>query len=188
MVPLSAEALEGLSRQELVALVLVQSELIQSLQAELVSLRSKVAEMEERLGQNSGNSSTPPSRDPVAERQRQAQQRAAKQEQAGGAKRRRGKQRGARGTGLKMSENPDVIVDHRPGRCEDCGQALAVDSEEGFTARQVVDIPEVTPTVTEHRAYRCRCSCGHVSTGQFPSEVRAPVSYGIRVKAVVAYL
>jgi transposase len=154
----------------------------------VLRLQAKVAELEAKLGSNSGNSSTPPSRDPVGERQRQAEQRAQRQARAGGATRKRGKQRGAKGFGLEMSSNPDAIVDHRPERCEACGESLSESGEEGFTSRQVVDIPEVKPTVTEHRAHRRRCSCGHVSTGAFPHDVRAPVSYGTRVRAIVAYL
>ena len=42
--------------------------------------------------------------------------------------------------------------------------------------------------VTEHRAHSCRRRCGHVSVSAFPEAVRAPVSYGPRVRAVVAYL
>jgi transposase len=154
----------------------------------VLRLEAKVAELEAKLGSNSGNSSTPPSRDPAAERERQAQQRAERQSRAGGAKRSRGKQRGAKGFGLEMSANPDHIVDHLPEVCECCGESLAESDEEGFSARQVVDIPEVRPLVTEHRSHRRRCICGHVTAGVFPEGVRAPVSYGVRVKAFVAYL
>ena len=52
----------------------------------------------------------------------------------------------------------------------------------------MVDVPPVSPVVTEHRAYRCCCRCGHVTSGAFPEDVRAPVSYGRRAKAIVAYL
>ena len=151
-------------------------------------LEAKVAELEAKLGQNSGNSSAPPSRDPAAERARQAEERAERQRRAGGAKRKRGKQKGAKGSGPQMSANPDEVVEHRPERCEACGEALGQGAEEGYSARQVVDVPPVKPVVTEHRAYRCRCSCGYVSTGAFPEGVRAPVSYGRRAKAIVAYL
>jgi transposase len=159
-----------------------------SVQAEMIErLEAKVAELERRLGQNSGNSGKPSSRDPAAERQRQAQVRAART--GGGSKRRRGKQKGTPGVGLEMSGDPDVIVDHRPEVCEDCSRALDRHAgDEGFVARQVVEIPEVTPTVTEHRVHARRCRCGHVTRGVFPAGVRAPVSYGPRVKAVVAYL
>lgn len=168
--------------------MLAQAALIERLEAELAEMRSKVAELEEKLGQNSGNSSKPPSRDPASERQRQAQQRAERRRRGGGGNRKRGKQKGAKGFGLEMSPNPDVIVDHVPERCEDCGESLAEGGEEGYVARQVVEVPPVTPTVSEHRAHRRRCSCGHVSCGAFPDDVRAPVSYGSRVRANVAYL
>ena len=160
----------------------------EQLRRSVQKLEAKVGELEAKLGQDSGNSSAPPSRDPAAERARQAEGRAERQRQAGGARRKRGKQRGAKGSGLQMSANPDIVVPHWPSRCGACGEALDEGAEEGYVARQVVDIPPVTPTVTEHRAYRCRCGCGHVSTGSFPEGVRAPVSYGRRAKAMVAYL
>ena len=47
----------------------------------------------------------------------------------------------------------------------------------------------VTPTVTAHQAQTRRCACCHTTTAAgFPHTVRAPVSYGPRVKAVVVYL
>ncbi|MDA8358938.1 MAG: IS66 family transposase [Actinomycetota bacterium] len=160
----------------------------EQLRRSVQKLEAKVVELEAKLGQSSGNSSAPPSRDPAAERARQAEERAERQRRAGGAKRKRGKQKGAKGFGLQMSANPDVVVPHWPSSCEACGGALGEDAEEGYSARQVVDVPPVTPTVTEHRAYRCRCSCGHLTSGSFPEGVRAPVSYGRRAKAIVAYL
>jgi transposase len=155
----------------------------------IASLEAKLADLERRLGQNSGNSSLPSCRDPVAERQRQARQRAERLDRAGRPKRKRGKQAGSKGKGLELSPDPDVIVDHEPEVCEDCGEGLDPRSgDEGYTARQVVELPKVRPEVTEHRAHRRRCRCGHVSSGAFPADVRAPISYGPRVKAMVAYL
>jgi transposase len=155
----------------------------------IAALESRLADLERRLGQNSGNSSLPSSRDPAAERQRQARQRGEKLDRAGRPKRRRGKQAGSKGKALELSPDPDVIVDHEPEVGEDCGEDLDPGADEGYTARQVVELPEVRPEVTEHRAHRRRCRCcDHVTTGAFPEGVRAPISYGPRVKAVVAYL
>jgi transposase len=154
----------------------------------IAALEVRLAELERRLGQNSGNSSLPSSRDPVGERQRQACQRAERLDRAGRPKRKRGKQRGSEGKALEMSPDPDVIVDHDPEICDDCGEGLGAGSDEGYTSRQVVELPEVRPVVTEHRAHRRRCRCGHVSSAAFPADVRAPISYGPRVKALVAYL
>jgi transposase len=88
-----------------------------------------------------------------------------------------------------MSETPDEVVDHRPERCSDCGAVFSDDAgDEGYQRRQVVDVPPVTPVVTEHRAHTYRCRCGCVTTAPFPGEARAPVSYGPRARATVAYL
>jgi transposase len=154
----------------------------------IAALEARLAELERRLGQNSGNSSLPSSRDPATERQRQARQRAERLDRAGRPKRKRGKQRGAQGKALELSPDPDVIVDHHPDSCEDCGEELDSGSDEGYTSRQVVELPEVRPVITEHRAHRRLCRCGHVTAGAFPQDVRAPISYGPRVKALVAYL
>ena len=171
---------------ELEALVAAQAETIEMLRRLNERLEARVGDLERQLAQNSGNSGKPPSRDPAAERQRQADERAKRQPTR--AKRPKGKQRGAKGSGLEMSANPDKVIDHRPERCEGCGAELGDNASTGFTARQVIDLPEITPVVTEHRSHTCSCRCGHESTGAFPEAVRAPVSYGPRVRAVVAYL
>ena len=163
-------------------------ELVEALRQVNQRLDERVADLERQLGQNSGNSGKPPSRDPSAERQRQAEQRQQRAQAKGGARRRQGKQRGAKGKGLEMSATPDEVIDHRPQRCEGCGAELDEGGPSEFSARQVVELPEVKPVVTEHRAHACRCSCGHVTRAPFPAGARAPVSYGPRLRAVVAYL
>ena len=163
---------------ELEALVASQALAIERLEA-------LVAELRRQAGQNSGNSGKPPSRDPAEERKRQAEERAKRK---AGTTRRKGKQRGAPGSGLSLSANPDTVVDHRPAHCQGCGAELGEDTSTGYSARQVVDLPEITPEVTEHRAHACRCACGQTTTAAFPATVRSPVSYGPRVRAVVAYL
>jgi transposase len=184
------------SYEELARLVVSQAEII-NLQAgqietltaqlgDIEQLKSRIAELERRLGQNSGNSGLPSSRDPAAERQRQADERAKRS--AGGPKRSRGKQRGTKGTTLEMSANPDEIIDHIPERCGNCGKVFGQSDQLRYSARQVVELPEVKPITTEHRAHSFGCACGHETTGAFPDNVRAPVSYGPRTRAVVAYL
>jgi transposase len=174
---------------ELETLVAAQAERDQAQHRLIQRLEARVAELERQLSQNSGNSGKPPSRDPAAERQRQAEEREGRKGSGGGGgRKRKGKQRGSKGSGLEMSANPDEVIDHHPQRCEGCGGELDDDASTGFCARQVIELPEVTPVVTEHRAHTCRCRCGHLSAATFPEAVRAPVSYGPRVRAVVAYL
>ena len=141
---------EGYERRirELEALVALQAatigaqaETIETLRQLNERLEARVGELERQLGQNSGNSGKPPSGDSAAERQRQAKERE-QPKQAAGEKRRKGKQRGAPGSGLKMTPAPDEIVDHRPQRCEGCGAELGAEDDSESTARQVIDLPE----------------------------------------------
>ncbi|MFN2608889.1 MAG: DUF6444 domain-containing protein, partial [Acidimicrobiales bacterium] len=96
---------EGYERRigELEALVAAQAETIETLRQLNGRLAARVAELERQLGQNSGNSGKPPSRDPAAERQRQAEERERRKQASGAKKRRKGKQRGAKGSGLEMT-------------------------------------------------------------------------------------
>jgi len=60
---------------------------------------------------------------------------------------------------------------------------------EGYTRRQVFEIPCVHVEVTEHQAEIKRCPlCGRQSRGQFPSEVTRSVQYGASLRSYVIYL
>ncbi len=88
-----------------------------------------------------------------------------------------------------MTDTPDDVVVHAPEACSGCGAGLGGAEVTAVARRQVIDIPVPSPVVTEHRAQTRRCGCcGQESTAAFPEAVRAPVSYGPRVRAVVAYL
>lgn len=167
---------QQLSYEELVALVEQQAALIESLQA-------RVAELERRLGQNSKNSSLPPSSDRFGKGKRPAR----------GTGRKPGKQPGAAGTGLELVADPHDIRDHVPDACGGCGSDLndpATRAEPaGFARRQVHDLPEPAAAhVTEYRLHRRRCGCGHTTTAPAPPQAPSLVQYGPRLIALVAYL
>ncbi|MCY0924156.1 IS66 family transposase [Streptomyces sp. H27-G5] len=141
-------------------------------------LTARVAELERRLGRNSGNSSMPPSSDTFGRPERKPQAK-------GG--RGRGRQTGGDGGGLSMVE-PDATEDHAPAACTGCGAMLGMGDSVGFERRQVRDIPLVTVKVTEHRAHRCRCSCGTVTAEPMPEEIAGPPSsYGPNLRALAVY-
>jgi transposase len=58
--------LEGLPREELIALVSAQAKLIEELRAQVTELNAEVTELKRQAGRNSQNSSTPPSVDGLA--------------------------------------------------------------------------------------------------------------------------
>ncbi|MFC6021842.1 DUF6444 domain-containing protein [Plantactinospora solaniradicis] len=145
------------SYEELLAMLVELRERVDRLEAENVELRR-------RLGLNSSNSSKPPSSNGLAGPRPQPGE-------SKGSGRRRGKQPGALGSTLELVADPDQVVEHRPQRCVNpaCGAGLADGREYGRQRRQVVELPERRPQVTEHRLVAVRCAgCGQVSEPAVP--------------------
>jgi transposase len=146
-------------------------------------LTARVAELERRLGLNSGNSGKPPSSDGLKKPPCTRSLRETSGKKTGG-------QKGHPGRTLRRTETPDDTINHFPRTCRGCGAALSETDATGFSARQVFDLPEPQPVVvTEHRAQCCACaSCGEQTQAAFPEDVTAPVQYGKRIAAFVLYL
>jgi hypothetical protein len=51
---------------------------------------------------------------------------------------------------LAQVADPDEVIDYLPGCCAGCGQDLAGGQPAGMVCRQVHDIPEIRPRVSEH--------------------------------------
>ena len=146
-------------------------------QQELIEvLQTRIAELERRLGLNSGNSGKPPSSDGLKKPRRTQSLRIASGKKSGG-------QKGHPGKTLRQVEKPDATIDHFPQTCGGCGAALEDPASLGFGARQIFDIPQPRPLeVTEHRAHVCRCmACGERTRAAYPAGVAAPVQYGERL-------
>jgi len=160
-----------------------QATLIEALQARILVQDARIAELERRLGQNSGNPSLPPSSDRFGKGKRPVR----------GSGRKPGKQPGSPGAGLQMAANPQEIRDHAPDACGGCGRDLNDPMAGGldvrFVRRQVHDRPEPAAVhVTEHRLHRTRCGCGHVTTVTAPPQAPSLVQYGPRLIALISYL
>ncbi|WIX85062.1 IS66 family transposase [Amycolatopsis sp. DG1A-15b] len=169
------------SYDELAALVAAQAVELARAREEIAALRAEVAALKRRLGTNSGNSSMPPSSDRFSK--------PAPKSLRGRTGRKQGKQPGAPGANLSLVDNPDTIVDHAPSGCSGCGAGLRRTDRAGMIRRQVVDLPPVRPSVTEHRLHRLRCrGCRHITTAAAPAEATAPACYGPNVTALAVYL
>ena len=153
------------------------------LRAEVAALTGRLAELERRLGLNSGNSGKPPSSDGLKKPPRVSSLREPSGKKTGG-------QKGHPGATLCRVETPDATIDHYPEACAACGEPLTAAMATGHVARQVFDLPDPRPLiVTEHRAHGCRCAaCGTQTRAAFPEAVTAPVQYGKRIGAFVLYL
>lgn len=158
---------------------------IERLEQENEALREKIAELERRLGLDSHNSSKPPSSDGL---KKKATIRTKSLREKG--KRPSGGQLGHQGQTLEQVLQPDNVVEHpTPCLCSSCGCDVSQIEVEKIIKRQVFDLPCPRIIVTEHRVAVKECpKCKVHIQGSFPESVKAPVQYGARIKAVVAYL
>jgi transposase len=154
---------------------------VELLQKQMDELQKEVQRLKDQLAKNSRNSSKPPSSDglkkpsPKSLRPR--------------GKRKPGGQKGHPGSTLKMVDNPDYSVVYPVNQCQLCGHRLADEASIDVEKRQVFDIPPIQMGVTEHKAQIKECShCGHLNKAAFLEQVKAPVQYGPRLKAIAVYL
>jgi transposase len=190
---------EGMSRDELLVVVArqagqitaqaerlaVQDRQIAELREANEVLAGKLARLEHLLSRNSGNSSSPPSRDDDPGKPPAPQKKG-----RGRPVRPRGKQPGAPGSHLAWIDDPDQRRDRYPeGRCG-CGADLAEAVDLGVVDRyQSHEIPQPRVAVTQYDQHRVRCGCGQTHTADRPAgAVAGPVGYGPSLVAFATYL
>jgi len=157
-------------------------------QALIVALQAEVSELRTRLGQDSSNSSRPPSSDlPQAAAKAKAQRKRAP------TGRKRGGQPGHPGRfrALLPPEQVDHLVVLTPEVCRHCGQTFSL-AVAGRPARpwrhQVVDLEMLTVQVTEYQMQVRRCVyCEKRTRAELPAGVPTG-SFGPRLTAIVALL
>jgi transposase len=145
------------------------------------ALQAQVAELTRQLGQNSQNSSKPPSSDSPFTKPTPKSLRRKSGRKPGG-------QQGHPGSTLAQVANPNERLRHEPGPCTGCGADLTDAPEVGMEKRQVFDLPPMTVQVSEHQLIARRCACGSTTCGTAPEGVTAPVQYGPRITAIILYL
>ena len=183
-----------MSRDELIVVVRRQAGQITAMAGQLSelvetneALAGKLARLEHLLSRNSGNSSSPPSKDDDPGKPAPPEK---STRDKGGPMRARGKQPGAPGTHLPWTDNPDDRRDRFPqGRCE-CGEDLGGARDLGIVDRyQQHEIPQVAVKVTQYDQHQVECGCGKVHTAQRPEGARSgPVGYGPSLAAFAVYL
>jgi transposase len=154
-----------------------QARTIEAQARQMEALNQRIAKLEERLATNSRNSSTPPAADPHRP--------PAKKSPTG---KKRGAQPGHAGKARTLLPPDQVTQAHdcRPGLCPACGGAVKVT---GLIARhQVIDLPPMTPVVTEYRLFDGACrACGRMVKADLPPGVSPRVT-GPRLLAVIGAL
>jgi len=153
-------------------------EIIAMQSAVIEQLNARIAELERQLGQNSNNSSKPPSSDGFKKKPKSLRKTGGKT----------GGQPGHKGHKLKMTDTPDEIVVHEVCQCKNCHASLKDEPVLDYESRQVFDLPPSRLWATEHQAQIKACpNCLKRSRASFPEGVTVQAQYGLGVKALLAY-
>ncbi|MCA1602055.1 MAG: IS66 family transposase [Acidobacteria bacterium] len=143
-------------------------------------LKAEIAELRERLGQNSSNSSKPPSSDPPSYK--------SKLESEPKRRKKRGGQPGHQGQArtLRPVEEVDHVSELRPSNCRQCGRRLRGEDQDP-ERHQVAEVPQAPVIVTEYRRHTLRCRhCGIRTRAEWPVQMPAG-SFGPRAQALIGY-
>lgn len=147
----------------------------------IAAQEERLARLERQLGQNSRNSSRPPSSDRGQAPKRPARKRSG---------RKQGGQPGHPGRFRGLVDDPDETLEHRPARCRTCGRELT--GEERVVGRpvrhQVIELPETVVVTTEHQLVKVCCpGCRTHTRAELPAGVE-PGAFGPRLRATVVML
>jgi len=140
-------------------------------------LQERLGDLEQRLKQNSGNSSQPPALDRKADRSQPARRR----------------HRGAKQGHVKMErvwvEKPDQTLEAPLTTCTHCQADLQAVSPTQIIRRQLTELPQLRPLVIETHQAEGRCpSCQTLQRGALPLGMEANRRFGPRLEATVVYL
>ena len=167
------------------------SRLVESNNVELHKRDKRIEELEAKLSKyetpdkNSGNSSTPPSKESMKD---EAIRRTKTLRKHTGRK--PGGQNGHEGSTLKMTQRPDETEDVSANYCTKCGASLEGCERILDYVTQVVSIPDLKPIVKEVRHYITVCkNCGERIQSHAPRKRGSnAVVYDASVKSLVVYL
>lgn len=154
--------------------------LIEELRTLVRQQAQRIAELEEKLGKNSSNSSKPPSSDALNRKKYPPKKPSG---------RKRGGQPGHKKheRTLLPPEKARLVVEVKPPCCERCGRKL--DGADFCPSRhQIVDLPVIEPVFDEYRMHTLQCSdkgCGHFTQAPLPEGVSS-IGFGPGVDAMVA--
>lgn len=147
------------------ALVASLQERLRAMEVKLAAVEAENVELRARLGQNSQNSSRPPSSDMPGTRPPPPRKK--------GKKRRRGGQPGHVGRFAAEPDHIDEVKQYRALTCMHCDADLGSGTPTGsFVSHPVYTLPEIRPIITDHQCIDVQCvRCGLVTPGRLPPAV-----------------
>lgn len=166
---MTPEALDSLSRQDLIALVL-------ALMEQNAAFAARVADLEARLNtppKTPGNSSLPPSKGQKVNKPEKAKK----------------ERKGRPGVARKLAENPDRVLEAFAEICPHCGKLASPADQPNVHAYDHIDLPQIKPVVTRVNLHSGACGqCGHRIAGTPPAGMQPGSPFGPGVGALAIYL
>ena len=144
----------------------------------------KRLEKYEKPTKDSGNSSTPPSKETMtSEVKRRTKSLRQKSDKPVGG------QPGHEGTTRKMVETPDETETVSSRYCRKCGRDLSeVDGEFDYVTQEI-DLPPIMPVYRERRFYKKVCACGCCNRDYAPRRRGGnAITFGKNIRAIATYL
>jgi transposase len=132
------------------------------LKATILALTAKILELEEKLNTNSKNSSKPPSQDPFRTKR--------SSEPSG---RKPGGQPGHPGHSRQIfpQDKLSKTIELKPSSCPNCNGTVFDEHPVFVECKQIVELPEIQPEVTQYNILTCRCGkCGKHVRADVPPE------------------
>jgi len=173
---MTPEALDSLSRQELMALISGLVEQNRLLVERNAGLDARIAELEARLGvppKTPDNSSLPPSRGEKANRPDQPPK----------------PRPGRPGVARELCSDPDHVREVLAEACAGCGHRLAAADQIDVHAYDHIDLPPVKPVTTRVNLHRGACPCcGARVVAPSPADMAPGSPFGPGIVALAVYL
>ena len=144
----------------------------------------KRLEKYEKPPKDSGNSSAPPSKEPIrVEIERRTKSLRTKSDKPIGG------QIGHKGTTRKMVDTPDEIKDVSSQYCRECGRDLSEIEGVLDYVTQEIDLPPIMPVYRERRFYKKVCTCGCCNRDYAPRRRGGnAITFGKNIRAIATYL
>jgi len=151
---------------------------IQILKVENQALKIEIQELKDKLNTNSKNSSKPPSQDPF---RTHSKKKPTGRKQGGQP----GHPRHVRP--LVPIEDVKEVFEIKPDVCPSCGKNAFDAAPVRTEIRQVTELPEIKPNVTQYNIHTCRCiCCGKHVKANVPQE--AVGAFGPRLMGFISIL
>jgi transposase len=166
----------ALSKDDLIALVLAQHDLIRRLTAQVQTLTTRVAELEVRLNappKTPDNSSLPP----------------AKGQKPNLPDRPKKPRHSRPGVTRALAEHPDRTITAALSACPHCNAALSLADQPLIHAYDHIDLPPIRPIVTRINRHRgvCPCCQNHVAAPA-PKGFEPGSPFGPQIHALIIHL